>query len=167
MAFSFSKPVATLLLVAAALTAAAAAAGQDSCGGHKVTVQNLCGHDLRMDIEQLANSKLLYSPGWVLRNGQHAEFPVCAWTGRVKAPGAPVVEFHMGYDGGAWYQVSTDQSAMPVRVSVTPHARSPKEPLQGHCPTAGCSGGNHCFEHAVPGGNCHAVSEIKIVYYKP
>ncbi|EMS49169.1 hypothetical protein TRIUR3_24199 [Triticum urartu] len=77
--------------------------------------------------------------------------------------GAAVAEFHMDHEGGAYYEVSTNQASMSVRVSVTPHG----SPLQGHCPTAGCDTGNHCFEHSVPGGNCHGVTEIKIVYYNP
>ncbi|KAI4987369.1 hypothetical protein ZWY2020_020169 [Hordeum vulgare] len=127
-----SKPLALLLLVA--LSAMAMSAAGQGCGGHKVTVQNLCGHDLNLGIAAVADSK-----------------------------GAAVAKFHLGHDGGAYYEVSTDQANMPIRVSVTPHG----SPLQGHCPTAGCNSGNHCFEHSVPGGNCHGVTEIKIVYYNP
>ncbi|XP_037456156.1 uncharacterized protein LOC119326636 [Triticum dicoccoides] len=159
-----SKPLAVLLLVVVALCATAmTAAGQGSCNGHKVTVQNLCGHDLTLGIEARSNSKALFPNGYLLPSGKHESFDVCAWTGSVSAQGAAVAEFHMDHEGGAYYEVSTDQASMPVRVSVTPHG----SPLQGHCPTAGCDTGNHCFEHSVAGGNCHGVTEIKIVYYNP
>ena len=154
---AFSKPLALFLVALAA--AAMSAAGQQQGCSRKVTVQNLCSRDLNLGIEPLANSPHLFPNGYALRQGTHTEYPVCTWTGRISTQGAPVVEFHLGQDGGAWYQVSTAQADGGVRVSVTPHGR----PLQGHCPTAGCSRG-HCFEHSVPGGNCHAVDEIKIVY---
>ncbi|KAE8780230.1 hypothetical protein D1007_46622 [Hordeum vulgare] len=163
---AFSKPLAALLLAVALAATAMSAAGQDpqNCKpSRNVTVQNLCGKDLSLGIEPLANSKLLYSPGHLLRQGTHVSFTVCSWTGRVKVQDAVVTEFHLGYDGGAWYQVSTDQSRMPIRVSITPHGH----PLKDHCPTAGCTSGGKCFEHSVPGGKCHGVDEIKIVFYKP
>ncbi|KAI4982258.1 hypothetical protein ZWY2020_022750 [Hordeum vulgare] len=165
MATASSKPLSLLLLLVAlcATTAMPAATGQGSCDGHKVTVQNLCGHDLNLGIEALSNSKALFPNGWLLPSGKHESFDVCAWTGRVSAQGAAVAEFHLDHEGGAYYEVSTDQASMSVRVSVTPHGA----PLQGHCPTAGCDTGGHCFEHSVPGGNCHGVTEIKIVYYNP
>ncbi|KAI4982246.1 hypothetical protein ZWY2020_022738 [Hordeum vulgare] len=145
-----------------ATTAMPAATGQGSCDGHKVTVQNLCGHDLNLGIEALSNSKALFPNGWLLPSGKHESFDV-RLDGRVSAQGAAVAEFHLDHEGGAYYEVSTDQASMSVRVSVTPHGA----PLQGHCPTAGCDTGGHCFEHSVPGGNCHGVTEIKIVYYNP
>ncbi|KAF7070878.1 hypothetical protein CFC21_076318 [Triticum aestivum] len=163
---AFPKPLAALLLAVALAATAMSAAGQDpqNCKpSRKVTVQNLCGKDLYLGIEPLANSKLLYSPGYLLRHGTHVSYDVCSWTGRVKVQDAVVTEFHIGYDGGAWYQVSTDQSHMPIRVSITPHGH----PLKDHCPTAGCNSGGHCFEHSVPGGKCHGVDEIKIVFYNP
>ena len=164
MAMASTKPLALLLLVFVALCATAmTAAGQGSCNGHKVTVQNLCGHDLTLGIEARSNSKPLFPNGYLLPSGKHESFDVCAWTGSVSAQGAAVAEFHMDHEGGAYYEVSTDQASMSVRVPVTP----PGSPLQGHCPTAGCDTGNHCFEHSVPGGNCHGVTEIKIVYYNP
>ncbi|XP_044410294.1 uncharacterized protein, partial [Triticum aestivum] len=100
---------------------------------------------------------------YLLPSGKHESFDICAWTGSVSAQGAALAEFHMDHKVRAYYEVSTDQASMPVRVSVTPHG----SPLQGHCPTARCNTGNHCFEHSVPGGNCHGVTEIKIVYYNP
>ncbi|EMS65795.1 hypothetical protein TRIUR3_11614 [Triticum urartu] len=156
---AFSKPPALLLLVALSATAMLAA-GQ-GCGGHKVTVQNLCGQDLKLSLEEVAHSAALFPDGWVLPDGKHGSFDVCAWTGGVLAPGAAVAKVHLGHDGGAYYEVSTQQSG-PIRVSVTPHG----SPLRGHCPTAGCKGGDHCFEHSVPDGDCHGVIEMKIVYYK-
>ena len=90
---AFSKPLATLLLVLAATAMCAAGQGQPpSCNGHKVTVQNLCDHDLHLDIEPLANSYPLFSNGYLLPRGNHREFPVCAWTGRVKTSGAKMVD---------------------------------------------------------------------------
>uniref|UniRef100_M8BVX3 Uncharacterized protein n=1 Tax=Aegilops tauschii TaxID=37682 RepID=M8BVX3_AEGTA len=131
-----------------------------------------------------SNSKALFPNGWLLPSGKHESFDVCAWTGSVSAQGAAVAKFDIDHEGGAYYEnvtkksggppaipcppspppvVSTDQGSMPIRVSVTPHGT----PLQGHCPTAGCDTGHHCFEHFVPGGNYHGVTEIKIVYYNP
>lgn len=164
---SISKPVLMLLLIvtaAAAMGGAAAQGSQATCNGHKVTVQNLCGHDLKMDeLTPVADSKVLFPAGWVLPNNQHAEFAVCAWTGRLRAPGAVEVDLHLGHEGGAYYSVSTAQNGMPIRVSVTPHG----SPLQGHCPTAGCNSGGHCFEYSVPGNKCSGVTEMKVVYYSP
>ncbi|KAI4962514.1 hypothetical protein ZWY2020_031025 [Hordeum vulgare] len=158
---AFSKPPALLPLLVALSATAMLAAGQ-GCGGHKVTLHNLCGQDLKLNLEEVANSMVLFPNGWVLPDGKHASFDVCAWTGDVLAAGAAAAKVHLGHDGGAYYEVSTQQSG-PVRVSVTPHG----SPLQGHCPTAGCNGGNHCFDHSVPDGNCHGVTEMKIVYYRP
>ena len=155
---AFSKPLGLLLAVLAAT--AMSAAGDNCPQKRKITVQNLCGHDLALTLTPLANSPSLFGSGYVLRHGTHAEFPVCIWTGRLSAPGAPVAEFHVAPDGGAWYQVSNAQSG-PVRVSVTPHG----QPLQGHCPTAGCADHGRCFAFSVPGGNCHSVDELKIIYY--
>jgi hypothetical protein len=157
---AFSKPLALLLALAVAATATCAS-GQQDCSGHKVTVQNLCGHDLNLGIAPVADSKLLFSNGMLLPHGRHQSFDVCAWTGSVSAQGAAVAKFHLGHDGGAYYEVSTDQANAAVRVSVTPHGN----PLLGHCPTAGCNA-DKCFEHSVAGGNCHGVSEMKVVYYK-
>ncbi|KQJ86241.1 uncharacterized protein LOC100822077 [Brachypodium distachyon] len=159
---AFSKPLLLLLLIAAAAMSAAAQGGsQATCNGHKVTVQNLCGQELRMEsIQPVADSKVLFNPGWVLPNNQHAEFPVCAWTGRLKAVGAVEVDIHLGHDDGAYYKVSTAQSGTRCRVSVTPHGK-----LAGTCPTAGCAAGGKCFQHESPKGDCRGVTEIKIVYY--
>ncbi|CAM0949461.1 unnamed protein product [Alopecurus aequalis] len=158
---AFSRPLALLLVLAASAMCAAGQQGQapPSCSGHKVTVQNLCDHDLRLDIEPLANSYPIFNNGYLLPRGTHREFPVCAWTGRVKVYGANMVEFHFGHEGGAWYQLTPGQSRSTIPVSCTPHGH----PLQGHCPTAGCTRAR-CFENSVPGGNCHGVSEMKIVY---
>lgn len=167
---AFSKPLVALLLMLAATAMCAAGQGHGlgqgvappSCSDHKVTVQNLCDHDLRLDIEPLANSFPLFHNGYLLPRGTHREFAVCAWTGRVKLYGANTVEFHFGHEGGAWYQLTPaagQQSSSTIPVSCTPHGH----PLQGHCPTAGCNE-DKCFEHSVPGGNCHGVSEMKIVY---
>ncbi|BAH95743.1 uncharacterized protein [Oryza sativa Japonica Group] len=157
-----------LALLAAAMAAAAisptASGAYTGCATpRKVTIQNLSGRDLPLSETPLANSGALFGAGYVLRHGTHAEFTTCLWTGRVAAPGAAVVEFHVGPDGGAWYQVDNRQAGSPVKVTVTPHGR----PLQGHCPAAGCRGGGQCFADAVPGGNCHAVDELKIIYYSP
>ncbi|KAM0855760.1 hypothetical protein ACQ4PT_049549 [Festuca glaucescens] len=156
---AFSKALVALLLALAATAVSVAGQSQPpSCDGHKVTVQNLCDHDLRLNIEPLANSKLLFSNGYLLPRGTHREFPVCAWTGRVKLYGADMVEFHLGHEGGGWYQLTPGPTKSTIPVSCTPHGK-----LQGHCPTAGCTR-SKCFEHSVPGGNCHGVSEMKIVY---
>src|SRR4051812_35195783 len=120
-----SKPLAALLLAVALAATAMSAADQvpapPACQpNRKVTVQNLCGKDLYLDIEPLANSKLLYSPGHLLRHGTHETYNVCAWTGRVKVKApvtAALTEFHIGFDGGAWYQVDTNQASMGIRVS--------------------------------------------------
>jgi hypothetical protein len=160
---AFSKALVALLVVALAATAMCAA-GQGqyqprTCNGHKVTVQNLCDHDLKLDIEPLAHSDALFHNGYILPHHVHREFQVCAWTGRFKAYGAAMVEFHFGHEGGAWYQLTSDQPATDVPVSVTPHGH----PLLGDCPAAGCRRGK-CFSRSTPGGNCHGVSEMKIVY---
>ncbi|KAL5225608.1 hypothetical protein ABZP36_012247 [Zizania latifolia] len=157
--------VAVLVVVVMAATAmmSPASGAYTGCGQtRKVTVQNLCGHDLALSEFPVANSAPLFGPGFVLRHGTHAEFQVCSWTGSVSAPEAAPVEFHVGPDGGAWYQVSNTQGGR-VRVTVTPHGY----PLQGHCPAAGCRDHGQCFAHAVPGGNCHNVDELKIIYYAP
>lgn len=161
---AFSKPLALLLLAALAATAMGAYSPAPCTSGRKVTVQNLCGQDLKIEVEPLANSKSLLNNNFLLRHGHHESFDLCSWTGRVKTADpnlAPVAEFHIGPDSGAWYQVSTDQSRYAVRVSITPHGH----PLRDHCPTAGCSTGGHCFAFSVPGGKCHGVEEIKVVYY--
>ncbi|CAM0949460.1 unnamed protein product [Alopecurus aequalis] len=158
---AFSRPLALLLVLAASAMCAVGQQGQapPSCNGHKVTVQNLCDHDLKMYIEPLANSYPLFNNGYHLPRGTHREFSVCAWTGRVKTYDAAVVEFHLGHEGGAWYQLTTDQSNAYIPVSVTPHGN----PLLGHCPAAGCRTGK-CFQSSGPGGDCHGVTEMKIVY---
>ena len=161
---AFSRPLisALLLVLAASATCAAGQQGHQApagCNGHKVTVQNLCNHDVTLYIEPLANSYPLFSNGYHLHRGTHREFPVCAWTGRVKTYGAAVVEFHFGHEGGAWYQLTTDQANADIAVSITPHGH----PLLGHCPAAGCRRGK-CFKSSGPGGDCHGVSEMKIVY---
>ncbi|KAF0887604.1 hypothetical protein E2562_002321 [Oryza meyeriana var. granulata] len=159
---AISKAQLALLAVAMAATAMSAAGAYTGCAKpRKVTVQNLCGRDLALSEQPLANSGQLFGAGFVLRHGTHAEFPTCLWTGRVSAPGAALVEFHVGPDGGAWYQVDNKQAGAPVKVTVTPHGA----PLQGHCPAAGCRDHGQCFADAVPGGNCHAVDELKIIYY--
>uniref|UniRef100_A0ACD5YM18 Uncharacterized protein n=2 Tax=Avena sativa TaxID=4498 RepID=A0ACD5YM18_AVESA len=157
---AFSKAlVSVVVLVLAASAMCAAGQYQAPCNGHKVTVQNLCDHDLKLDIEPLANSNLLFNNGYVLPRHQHKEFQVCAWTGRFKTAGAAMVEFHFGHEGGAWYQLTTDQANANIPVSCTPHGH----PLLGECPAAGCRRGK-CFSRSTAGGNCHGVSEIKIVY---
>ncbi|KAL5205755.1 hypothetical protein ABZP36_033964 [Zizania latifolia] len=158
---AISKALVALLVVVAMAAVAMTPASGDYTGcpqPRMVTVQNLCGHDLALAEFPVANSGHLFGPGFVLRHGTHAEYHVCSWTGSVAAP----VEFHVGPDGGAWYQVSNTQGGS-VRVTVTPHGR----PLQGHCPAAGCRDHGQCFAHAVPGGNCHNVDELKIIYYAP
>uniref|UniRef100_A0A0D9Y0K2 Uncharacterized protein n=1 Tax=Leersia perrieri TaxID=77586 RepID=A0A0D9Y0K2_9ORYZ len=157
---------ALLLLAAMAATAISTTSGAyTGCATpRKITIQNLSGRDLHLTEQPLANSPSLFpAAGLVLRHGTHAEFPTCIWTGRVAAPeaGAALVEFHVAPDGGAWYQVDNKQYGAAVRVTVTPHGR----PLQGHCPAAGCRDHGQCFADRVPGGNCHAVDELKIIYY--
>ncbi|XP_062201815.1 uncharacterized protein LOC133904365 [Phragmites australis] len=167
MALSFKLSVALLLAVLAAAAATAAAAG--GCQKNKkITVQNLCGHDLPLTLTRLANSDPIFGDNTnvhVLRHGTHAEFPVCWWTGRLDAPGAPQTEFHLGVDGGAWYMAPNAQPGQAVPVTVTPHTT--RGALQGHCPAVGCPRHGVCFQHAVPGGNCHNVDEIKIIYCSP
>lgn len=158
-----SVVLAAVLLVAAAATSPASAA---TCS-RKITVQNLCGRDLMLTLEPLANSPHLFNgAGYLLRHGTHAEFPVCYWTGRLHAPQAPTAEFHVGPDGGAWYMAPVAQST-PVRLTVTPHTDRAHGALQGHCPAVGCANHGQCFQSAVPGGNCANVDELKIIYYSP
>ncbi|TVU49651.1 hypothetical protein EJB05_00974, partial [Eragrostis curvula] len=156
-----SKVSAALLLVVLS-AAMPSALGDGGCGGRKVTIQNLSGRDLLLKLEPLANSPLFFPvSGYLLRHGTHAEFPVCIWTGRLKAPDAPTAEFHIGPEGGAWYMAPVAQTT-PVRVSVTPHGK-----LDGHCPAVGCRNAGVCFKDQVPGGNCHHVDELKFIYYNP
>uniref|UniRef100_A0A0A9DZZ7 Uncharacterized protein n=1 Tax=Arundo donax TaxID=35708 RepID=A0A0A9DZZ7_ARUDO len=171
---ALSKQSVTLLLAVLAAAAAAAAAsaggGNPACGHiRKITVQNLCGQDLPLTLEPLANSPHLFGAGYVLRRGTHAEFPVCWWTGRVHAPNAQSAEFHLGVDGGAWYMASNTQpgGAGAVPMTVTPHTDRAHGALQGHCPAVGCGNNGRCFAHAVPGGNCANVDELKIIYCSP
>jgi hypothetical protein len=160
VALSGKVSVALALLAVLATTASAACS-------RKITVQNLCGQELKLTLEPLANSPHLFSGSvYTLRHGTHAEFPVCYWTGRLHAPGAPTAEFHVGPDGGAWYKAPVGQSS-PVRVTVTPHTDRAHGSLHGHCPAVGCADHGRCFQHDVPGGNCANVDELKIIYYSP
>ncbi|GJN35243.1 hypothetical protein PR202_gb23993 [Eleusine coracana subsp. coracana] len=159
--------VALLLAVFLAAAAAPASAASAACR-RKITVQNLSGRDLMLTLEPLANSPHLWGgAGYMLHHGSHAEFSIClGWTGRLHAPEAPTAEFHVGHDGGAWYMAPVGQSG-PVHVTVTPHTDRAFGGLQGHCPAVGCANNGQCFAHAVPGGNCANVDELKIIYYSP
>lgn len=170
---AFSSSAAALLLLAAAAAAAAvllpaalADVTQANCARNKkVTVQNLCTHDVTLTLEPLANSPALFTGGYTLHPHSHAEFPVCWWTGRLHAPGtdAAVVEVHVAVDGGSYYEATNAQQGQRVPVSVTPHG----SPLQGHCPAVGCAIQGRCSVHQVPSGNCRNVQEMKIIYCSP
>ncbi|PAN21454.1 hypothetical protein PAHAL_3G467700 [Panicum hallii] len=166
-----SKASAAALLVAAvAVLLAASASAQtthDNCAKNKkITVQNLCAHDVALTLEPLANSPHLFNgaPTYTLRPHSHAEFPVCWWTGRLKAPGAPTAEFHVGIDGGSFYlAANTRQPGLGVPVIVSPHG----SPLQGECPAVGCPVQGPCSASQVPSGRCRNVQEIKVIYCSP
>lgn len=169
MAPSSSALLLLLAAVAAVLAAstspAAADLTHDNCAKNKkVTVQNLCTHDVTLTLEPLANSPALFTGAYTLHPHSHAEFPVCWWTGRLHAGAdAAAVEFHVGVDGGSFYLAPNAQPSQRVPVSVTPHG----SPLQGHCPAVGCAIQGRCSVHQVPSGNCRNVQEIKIIYCNP
>ncbi|NP_001144080.1 hypothetical protein Zm00014a_041938 [Zea mays] len=157
---------AALLLLAAAAVLALARADltHDNCvKNKKVTVQNLCSHDVTLTLEPLANSPPLFAGTYTLHPRSHAEFPVCWWTGRLRAPDAAQVEFHVGVDGGSFYLAPNAQPGQRVPVSVTPHG----SPLQGRCPAVGCAIQGRCSVHQVPSGDCRNVQEMKIIYCNP
>jgi hypothetical protein len=166
-----SKASAAALLVAAvAVLLAASASAQtthDNCAKNKkITVQNLCAHDVALTLEPLANSPHLFNgaPTYTLHPHSHAEFPVCWWTGRLKATGAPTAEFHVGIDGGSFYlAANTRQPGLGVPVIVSPHGA----PLQGECPAVGCPVQGPCSASQVPSGRCRNVQEIKVIYCSP
>ncbi|WVZ90859.1 hypothetical protein U9M48_037118 [Paspalum notatum var. saurae] len=155
-----------LLLLLAAPPPASAQATHDTCAKNKkVTVQNNCAHDVTLTLEPLANSPHLFEGRqYTLRPHSHAEFPVCWWTGRLHAPGAPTAEFHVGVDGGCFYMGSNvRQPGLDVPVVVSPHG----SPLQGECPAVGCPVQGRCSVAQVPGGKCRNVQEIKVIYCSP
>jgi len=166
---SSSSAAALLLLAVAVLAASSTPVLADlthaNCAKNKkVTVQNLCTHDVTLTLEPLANSPPLFTGAYTLRPHSHAEFPVCWWTGRLHAGGdAATVEFHVGVDGGSFYLAPNAQPGQRVPVSVTPHG----SPLQGRCPAVGCAIEGRCSVHQVPSGDCRNVQEMKIIYCNP
>ncbi|CAD6267403.1 unnamed protein product [Miscanthus lutarioriparius] len=170
---ALSKPTssaAALLLLAVAVLAASstpvlADLTHANCAKNKkVTVQNLCTHDVTLTLEPLANSPPLFTGAYTLRPHSHAEFPVCWWTGRLHAGAdAATVEFHVAVDGGSFYLAPNAQPGQRVPVSVTPHG----SPLQGRCPAVGCAIEGRCSVHQVPSGDCRNVQEMKIIYCSP
>jgi len=86
---SSSSPAAAVLLLAVAVAAMLAASSTPvladlthaNCAKNKkVTVQNLCSHDVTLTLEPLANSPALFAGAYTLHPHSHAEFPVCWWT---------------------------------------------------------------------------------------
>jgi hypothetical protein len=168
MAPSSKLAVSLLLLAAAVAVLASPAAAQtthDNCAKNKkITVQNLCAHDVVVKLEPLANSPNFFNgaPSYTLHPHNHKEFPVCWWTGRFHADGAPTAEFHVGIDGGSFYLTSnTAGAAVPVIIS--PHGA----PLLGECPAVGCPVAGRCSVSQVPSGRCRNVQEIKVIYCSP
>ena len=169
-AASTNKASSAAAVLSAVLLVASAASAQtthDTCAKNKkITVQNLCAHDVALTLEPLANSPHLFNgaPTYTLRPHSHAEFPVCWWTGRLHAPGAPTAEFHVGVDGGSFYLTANKrQPGLAVPVIVSPHGA----PLQGECPAVGCPVQGDCSAAQVPGGKCRNVQEIKVIYCSP
>ncbi|CAN6329501.1 unnamed protein product [Urochloa humidicola] len=164
-----SSKLALALLLAVTILAASTSAQttHDNCAKNKkITVQNLCAHDVALTLEPLANSPHLFNgaPQYVLHPHSHAEFPVCWWTGRLHAPGAPTAEFHVGVDGGSFYLTSNTRSpGQSVPVIVSPHGA----PLLGECPAVGCPVDGKCSVSQVPSGRCRNVQEIKVIYCSP
>ncbi|TKW28641.1 hypothetical protein SEVIR_3G337900v4 [Setaria viridis] len=166
-----SKLAVALLLAVAVLAAASPAAtaqmNHNNCDKNKkITVQNLCARDVVLTLEPLANSPHLFNgaPKYTLHPHSHAEFPVCWWTGRLHATGAPTAEFHVGVDGGSFYLAANTRSpGQEFPVIVSPHGA----PLLGECPAVGCPVSGRCSVSQVPSGRCSHVQEIKVIYCSP
>ncbi|CAL4898525.1 unnamed protein product [Urochloa decumbens] len=151
------------VLAAAAAAPASAAAGVPACGQvRKITVQNLCNHDLPLTLSLEAGSHELFAPGFVLRRGTHVSFPVCSWAGRLAAA------------GGA--QARRRRRRRVVQRDLHPagarHRRAARGPargggrLLGHCPAVGCGAGHgRCARETAAGSDCRNVDEIKIIYF--
>ncbi|KAF8776646.1 hypothetical protein HU200_003370 [Digitaria exilis] len=163
---SVSLLMAVAVLAAAVSSPATAQLTHDNCAkDKKVTVQNLCAHDVTLTLEPLANSPHLFNgAAYTLHPHSHAEFPVCWFTGRLHVAGAATAEFHVGVDGGCFYLTSnTRQPGQNVPVIVSPHGA----PLLGECPAVGCPVEGRCSVSQVPSGRCRNVQEIKVIYCSP
>ncbi|KAF8776648.1 hypothetical protein HU200_003372 [Digitaria exilis] len=165
---SCTRSLALLLAVlAAASTAADSAGGVEGCGFsgkvRKITVQNLCNHDLPLVVTPHAGSGRLFGEGFVLPRGRHQSFLVCSWAGQLAAAASPPVELRLGVDGGAWYSADFTQ-LVPVHVTVTPHTDGGR--LEGQCPVVGCEAGHgRCSRHIAAGNDCRNVDELKIIFF--
>ncbi|CAN6334498.1 unnamed protein product [Urochloa humidicola] len=124
----------SLLLVAvlaAAAAQASAAGGVPACGQQvrKITLQNLCDHDLPLTLSPEAGSHELFGAGFVLHRGTHASFPVCSWAGRRAAGGAPPRRLRLRL------------RLRVVQRDLHPAGARPRHHHAARCPAVGCGAG--------------------------